>query len=290
MKVLIVGASGMLGHQLWLELSKTHDVYGTVRRRHTRLQNLSNSSRHIIPDVNAYDLDKLKSIIDEHDFDVIINCIGIVKQLDESKNYISSISINSLFPHQLAKMAAGSKLIQISTDCVFSGSRGDYSEDDLPDASDLYGRSKLLGEINYGHHLTIRTSIVGHELDSNRSLLDWFLSSSGSVFGYSRAIYSGLTTLELARQINWILTNHFELSGLWQIASNPIDKFTLLSIVADSYEMEVDLQKNIEFITDKSLNFDKIKGIGYEPKDWPEMISDLRKHYLLYENSLYGTT
>lgn len=287
MKVLIIGASGMLGHQLWLELGKFHDVYGTLRRKDQKLENLIGNSHKLLHNINVENLQVIKEIIDNHQFDVIINCVGVVKQLDASKEHIPSIAINSLFPHQLASVSGNAKLIQISTDCVFSGSKGRYQEEDFADADDLYGRSKFLGEVTYGNHLTLRTSIVGHELNSCRSLFDWFLSTKGEVKGFSKAIYSGLTTLELSKQIHLILTNHFDLSGLWQISSKPIDKFTLLNKVAKVYGKDVVFRKDEEFVTDKSLSFEKIKSVGYQPTDWEVMIDELHTHYRAFKGKLY---
>lgn len=288
MRILVLGVSGMLGHQVWLELGKSHYVWGASRGEVLRLQKFKSAKRQLIDGVSAEDIELIDQLIAENEFDVIINCIGVVKQLDLSKEYKSSIAINSLFPHQLASIAQGAKVIQISTDCVFSGKKGNYSEEDFADANDLYGRSKFLGEISYGHHLTLRTSIVGHELHTCHSLFDWFLSAEGQIKGFSNAIYSGLTTLELAKQIKWILSDHFELGGVWQVASKPIDKYSLLKLVSEHYGKEVDLIKDGEFKVDKSLDYSKIKSIGYEPKDWPTMINELSNQYRTHKDDLYN--
>ncbi|MCA9346937.1 SDR family oxidoreductase, partial [Candidatus Saccharibacteria bacterium] len=208
MKILILGANGMLGHQLWLELGKYHIVYGTLRSKEKKLNHFVDENRRLINDLHAENISELEDIIKKHKVDVIINCIGIVKQIEDSRNHRLSILVNSLFPHQVASISGEAKVIQISTDCVFSGNKGNYRELDFADANDLYGRTKYLGEIDYDGHLTIRTSIVGHELNTSHSLFDWFLSREGKVDGYTKALYSGLTTLELSKEIKQIIESH----------------------------------------------------------------------------------
>jgi dTDP-4-dehydrorhamnose reductase len=288
MDILILGASGMLGHQLWLHLGEYHQVTGTLRSSNAKLRTFQNERRTLIEGVHSTDEDGLKDLLMSGNFDVVINCIGVIKQLDEVKNAVGTIFSNSLFPHIVAKWAKNAKVIQVSTDCVFSGTKGNYSETDVPDAGDLYGRSKLLGEIDYAPHLTLRTSIVGHELQNSVSLIDWFLSQQGTIKGYTKAIYSGLTTLELAKQINHILENHLELSGIWQIASDPIDKYALLKKTADVYQKQIEIEAYDGYSSDKSLSYAKLqRAIGYVPRSWDQMLVDLHDHYIQYLDQLY---
>lgn len=288
MNVLILGASGMLGHQLWLTLSRYHQVTGTVRSVNLKLAALENENRRLFTDLNADNQESVRELLETDNFDIVVNCIGVIKQLDEVKNAVTTVYANSLFPHLVAKWSGKAKVIQVSTDCVFSGKKGGYTESDVPDAYDLYGRSKLLGEIDYVPHLTLRTSIVGHELYNGVSLFDWFLSQSGQVKGYRRAIYSGLTTLELANRIHWIITEFPELTGVWQISSDAIDKYTLLKELADVYNRRIDIVPFDDFSTDKSLSYAKLqKETGYTPLSWRKMIEELHGHYLVYKDQLY---
>jgi dTDP-4-dehydrorhamnose reductase len=220
--------------------------------------------------------------------EVVINCVGIIKQLDAAKDPIVSLSINSLFPHRLANLcrAAGARMIHISTDCVFSGRKGMYAEDDASDAEDLYGRTKYLGEVAHPGCLTIRTSIIGHELHSAHGLIDWFLSNrGGKVRGFSRAIYTGFTTSTMAKIIADIIANHPELSGLWQVSSDPISKYNLLKIVNEVYNTGIEIEPDDKFICDRSLNSARFRAaLNFQPPTWPEMITDMFQDNLHYEH------
>ena len=219
--------------------------------------------------------------------DIIINCIGVVKQLKEANDPELSIFTNSLFPHQLHNVCReiNSKLIHISTDCVFSGRRGLYSENDEPDSSDLYGLSKLLGEINDPNSLTIRTSIIGHSINSNHGLIDWFLKQNVKIKGFRKAIFSGLTTLELSKVIlKYVLTNN-SLNGIIHISNVPISKFDLLNLVSRIYKKSIIISPDDNLIIDRSLNSRKfIKQTGYIPPSWETMIEEMY-FQKKYENS-----
>lgn len=278
----------MLGHQLWISLSERNQVTGTLRNPHPKLEKLQNANRKLVVGIEASGEEDLRKLIAEENFDIIINCVGVIKQLDLVKEAVPTIFTNSLFPHMLASWTGKAKLIQVSTDCVFSGKKGNYSEEDVPDAKDLYGKSKLLGEVDYGNHLTLRTSIVGHELTHSVSLFDWFLEQKTKVKGYTRAIYSGLTTLELAKQIDNLMVRFPNLNGLYQISSKPIDKFTLLNKLAKVYNQEIEIEPFSDFETDKSLNFSALhKETGYSPSSWDQQLEELHQHYKLYKDSLY---
>jgi dTDP-4-dehydrorhamnose reductase len=279
-KSLVLGATGMLGHKLMQTLSKRFSVTGTIRA------DSSAFSRHpvfagmtIIGDVRADDLTSVRQAIERSDPDVVINCIGIVKQLPAANDPLPSIAINALFPHQLAKMCRQKniRLIHMSTDCVFSGNRGNYSEDDPSDAEDLYGKTKYLGEVNYPGCLTIRTSIIGRELETAHGLIEWFLSQEGNtVSGYKKAIFSGLTTIALSDIIGEIISDYPALHGVRQIASEPVSKYDLLNLVKKTYGMNITVEPDETVVNDRSLNPGKFnKETTIKIPSWQRMIAQM---------------
>jgi dTDP-4-dehydrorhamnose reductase len=209
----------------------------------------------------------------------VVNCIGIVKQQLAAKDPLPSISVNALFPHRLAQVcqAAGIRLIHISTDCVFSGRKGNYLETDVADAEDLYGRTKLLGEVGGEGCLTLRTSIIGREFTTSYGLIDWFLSQEGkSIRGYKKAIFSGFTTNALAEIITQIITQHSDLQGIWHVAAEPINKFELLSLVKEIYRLNIQIEPDEVFLCDRSLNSDRFRqATGFVPPSWQDMIEQM---------------
>lgn len=280
--VLILGATGMLGHTLLEQLSKRDglDVFATVRA-HGSLEGISERLREkIIANVDADNLDSILKALAEIKPDVVINCIGIIKQLAAAKDPLASITINALFPHRLALAckAAGCRLIHISTDCVFSGAKGNYTEDDFSDATDLYGRTKFLGEVDYPHCVTLRTSIIGHELKGCYSLIDWFLAQEGRVNGYTGAIYSGFPTVEMARIIADYVLPDSSLSGLYHVSSEPISKYELLCLVAEIYGKQVEIKPFDDFSCDRSLDSQRFRAVtGYNPLSWRELVETMAK-------------
>src|SRR4051812_34305933 len=231
MRILILGGAGMLGHQLWRQLHSTHEVWVTLRKplSHYSARGLFEADR-TLSGIDVTSNDGLVNVFRGVRPEAVINCIGIIKQLKESKNPLLLVSINSLLPHQLSQICAvaGARLIHISTDCVFSGRSGNYNEDSVSDAEDLYGRTKFLGETHEPHCLTLRTSIIGRELETHLGLIEWFLSQRGkTIKGFRRAIYTGFTTSELARIIERVLLQHTDLGGVWQVSSNSINKYDL---------------------------------------------------------------
>ncbi len=232
MKVLVIGATGMLGYSIFSNLSESSnlDVYGTVRSIYG-LEKFFPSIDKLISNVDVTDLKSLEIAISALKPDVVINCIGLIKQYDVSKRHIEAININALLPHKIAQLCDTfeARLIHFSTDCVFDGKTGNYVESDLPTATDLYGKSKCLGEVDYGKHVTLRTSIIGHELKSSVSLVDWFLSQKDTVKGFSKAVFSGLPTVYIAKILKDNVLPNSSLSGLYQLSVDPIDKYTLLS-------------------------------------------------------------
>ena len=280
-KILILGISGMLGHTLFQYFlqNSAFTTYGTLRNNQPIPSKNALIESSIYPNIDANSLDKIENLITTLKPDIVINCIGIIKQLPSAKDPIPSITINALFPHQLAKLCQkhNAKLIHISTDCVFSGLKGNYTEQDNPDPVDLYGRTKLLGEVTYNNCLTLRTSIIGRELNSQNSLLEWFLSQQGkTVKGYDRAIYTGLTTPVLAQIIEKIILEHPTLTGLWHVSSNPITKYQLLNIINQTFNLGITIEKDETFICDRSLNSELFRHYtGFVPPTWETMITQI---------------
>ena len=283
MKILILGISGMLGHKAFERFSfnEKFEVYGTLKNGSyiNKYFSESKNSKNIFSEIDALDLNTVTRLIDELSPDIILNCIGIVKQIKEAKNPLLSIEINSLFPHKIASYIENSKtrLIHISTDCVFSGVKGNYLETDHSDANDLYGKTKFLGELKtYKNSITLRTSIIGPELKGRLSLLEWFLNTKKEVNGFTNAIYSGFTTLELTNIIeNYVILNP-NISGLFNVSSDSISKHDLLNIIAKVYKKNITIKPFGEFKSDKSLNGDLFKEtFAFNPKSWEEMIVEM---------------
>jgi len=282
MKILVLGTSGMLGSAVTRELSKSKDlkVFGTIRSERSKKYFSNEISQNLLSSVNVENFDSLLSIFKQIRPDIVINCIGLVKQLDSSSNPLQAIPINSELPHRLAMISAlvGARLIHISTDCVFSGLGGMYQESDIPDASDLYGRSKLLGEVDYPNAITLRTSIIGHELNSSRSLIGWFLSQQGTIKGYSKAIFSGLPTVELVTIIRDYVLPNPHLHGLYHVSAEPINKYDLLQLVAKEYEHQINIELDESYEIDRSLNSTLFRAAtGYQPPSWCELIKKMHK-------------
>ena len=287
MKVIIFGAGGMLGNTLIKTISQdqNYEVYGTLRKDINYFG--ENNSIKIFKKISCERTNEWREILMKIRPDITINCIGIVKQLKEINDPQLSIFTNSLFPHQLHNVCSeiNSKLIHISTDCVFSGEKGLYSENDKPDSSDLYGLSKLLGEINGENALTIRTSIIGHSINSNHGLIDWFLKQNVKIKGFRKAIFSGLTTLELSKVILKYILKNDSLNGIVHISNVPISKFDLLNLVSRIYKKSIIISPDDNLIIDRSLNSRKFfKQTGYIPPSWEKMIEEMYFQNI-YENS-----
>jgi len=280
MRILILGGDGMLGHQLLQSWQACHEVRVTLRREKDAYEEfgLFNGQNSFF-DVDVLQLDKLSGILKSFKPEAVINAVGIVKQRPESREAIASIETNALLPHKLALMCAdsGARLIHLSTDCVFSGKKGHYTEEDETDARDLYGRSKLLGEVVEKHCLTLRTSIIGLELSRKKSLVEWFLAQRGQVRGYTKAIYTGFTTAEMARIIEMLLSKQPSMHGVWHVASHAIDKYSLLDklqgYISDGGRQ---LVPDNEFTCDRSLVGLRFEvASGYTPPSWDDMLQEL---------------
>ncbi|EJM19365.1 dTDP-4-dehydrorhamnose reductase [Pseudomonas sp. GM21] len=282
MRVLVLGATGMLGNAVFKVLSSSSalSVVGTVRNAKAIDSFDSKVKGNLISGVDVLDQDSLVDVFERSKPDVVINCIGLIKQLSSAKDPLSVLPINAMLPHRLSKLCAlvGSRLVHISTDCVFSGRKGMYKEADVSDAEDLYGKSKYIGEIvDQPHAITLRTSIIGHELNGQSSLVDWFLAQSGSVKGFSKAIFSGLPTVELARVILDFVIPQPALQGLYHVSTQPIDKLTLLRYVAKIYQKEISIVPDEQLEIDRSLDSSRFQtATGYAPPQWPDLIEAMR--------------
>lgn len=283
-RILIFGATGMLGSTIFRSYSdEPHfETFGTIRNptdAHLFDPQLNDS---LIPNVYLEGEAGIMEAFSVSQPDVVINCVGIIKQQSRAKDHLQSLEINSRLPHRLAKYCSmvGARLIHFSTDCVFSGTDGRYTEDDFPDARDLYGRTKYLGEVSYENAITLRTSIVGHELTSNNSLVDWFLSQSGEIKGFKKAIFSGLPTIEVARVVSEFVIPNSELHGVYHLSVNPISKYDLLRLVAKIYEKHIKIVPDDQISIDRSLNSERFRAAtGFSPKPWSELIEDMYKTY-----------
>ena len=277
MRVMVLGITGMLGNAMFRVLfeKSTLAVYGTARSESSKRYFADNLHSQIVVGVDVENNDSLVKAFAAIRPDVVVNCVGLVKQLADANDPLQAVPINTLLPHRLAALcqATSARLVHISTDCVFSGSKGNYLETDFPDAYDLYGRSKLLGEVDYPHAITLRTSIIGHELSGHRSLVNWFLAQQDSVKGFTRAIFSGLPTVELATIVRDVVLPRPELHGLYHLASKPINKFDLLKLVAKAYGKSIEIKPAEDLVIDRSLNASRFEqATGYASPEWPAMI------------------
>ena len=277
-KVLVLGATGMLGNAMLRVFSASPGCTAEGSAR-------SAAGVRLLPEslwpavhtgVDVENPDALARLLGRVRPQVVVNCIGLVKQLAEADDPLAALPINAMLPHRLSALCAlvGARLVHISTDCVFAGSRGGYTEADLPDAQDLYGRSKLLGEVTGdAHAITLRTSIIGHELASAHGLVAWFLAQSGAVRGYAKAVFSGLPTVELAHVVRDHVLPRPDLHGLYQISAAPIDKLTLLRLVAAQYGRKTKIVSDERVVIDRSLDSTRFRqATGYAPPDWPELV------------------
>lgn len=281
MNVLILGANGMLGSQLlhYFVEKGLYDVIGTIRRDEIPVQ-LDPYKSYLQFNVDAIDFTRVEHVIDDNCIDLVINCVGVIKQSDALSKISKTIYLNAVFPHLLNELAQQNnfRVIQVSTDCVFNGERGEYSESDVPNALDLYGRTKYLGEICGDNSITIRTSIIGHELYEKKSLLDWFINEPGEVHGFKNAIFSGLPTIELARLIHDYIIPNRKINGVYHISGTPISKYALLSMINETYSLGKEIIPDEGYKIDRSLDSRKFQNLtGYRIKRWDRLILELKK-------------
>ncbi|GBL40164.1 dTDP-4-dehydrorhamnose reductase [Nitrospirota bacterium] len=277
MKVLVFGASGMIGSAMFRVLSaKTGwQVWGTLRSADARRFFTTDQQDKLVAGVDVEKHDALVRMFARVRPDVVVNCIGLTKHHKEAEDPQLALPLNALLPHRMADLCAvaGARLIHVSTDCVFAGSKGNYAETDAPDAVDVYGKSKHLGEVDYPHAVTLRTSTIGHELQSAYGLLEWFLTQQGRCYGFNRAIFSGLPNTEFARVVRDVVIPRPELHGLHHVGADPIGKYELLKLIARVYGKQIDIVREDDFSIDRSLNSVRFnQATGYKAAAWPELI------------------
>ena len=281
MSVLVLGGSGMLGHKVWQALRTRTETFVTLRRplaAYAARELFDANCAIDDSDLTAHGV--LERALDRSAATVVINASGLVKQRPDASSSVASIELNSLLPHRIAQACQqrGARLIHISTDCVYSGTRGAYQESDTPDPTDLYGRSKWLGEPSAPGCLTLRTSMIGRELESRVGLLEWMLAHrGGSVHGYARAILSGLTTRVLAGVIAGLVDRGAPSEGLWHVSAAAINKYDLLQLVNTEFGLGVRIERDEELVCDRSLDSSRFRHVtGFQPPSWPEMLHDTR--------------
>ncbi|MBB6341796.1 dTDP-4-dehydrorhamnose reductase [Pseudomonas fluvialis] len=278
LRVLVLGVTGMLGHMLFKVLGddSRYETVGAMRSASGRRYFSAQQQELLIEGFDAEDSDALVRVLQWARPDVVVNCVGIIKQQSNAEDPLQVLPINALFPHRLARLCAlsGTRVIHVSTDCVFSGRDGGYTEESVSDAEDLYGKSKYIGELHdFDNAVTLRTSIIGHELNSQRSLIDWFLAQEGRTKGYAQAIFSGLPTIELANVIRDHVLTQPELKGLYHVAAEPISKLDLLSLVACEYGKNIEIIEDRQVCIDRSLQALRFgSATGYIAPSWPELV------------------
>lgn len=282
MRILILGGDGMLGHQLFEQLRQRHEVRVTLRQELNAYKEFGLfDSKNAYTGIDVRSMDLLVEVFAEFRPQAVVNGVGIIKQRTSAGESIPSLEINALLPHRLSVLckATGTRLVHMSTDCVFSGKMGNYRENDVSDAEDIYGRSKFLGEVNDRHCLTLRTSIIGKELSRKKSLMEWFLAQSGTVKGFKNAIFSGFTTIEISRIIEKMLVQHPDAFGLYHVSSDPISKFDLLTLIKEKMNHAVEIIPDETFHCDRSLDSTAFrKEFNYTPPAWEAMIAELSKN------------
>ena len=292
MKLLILGVSGLIGHKLLQILSINHEVYGTLHHLKSKYNNLELFDKsNIIDSVDVLDFEHLKGIMHSINPDVVLNCVGITKRKIHDGNILEVIETNAVFPHKLANWAKinQKRVIHFSTDCVFNGKEGDYNEESLTTAEDLYGRTKALGEIRYSHTLTIRSSFIGQELFDRTELLDWVLAQNGkTIKGYKNALYSGVSISFMADVVNKIILKHPSLNLLYQLApTKPISKYDLICIAKKAFGLDIEIIPQFDYVHKPTLNGAKLRNeTGIQVPSWEIMMEELannKSYYKIYK-------
>lgn len=293
-KVLILGGTGMLGHVLFRGLFKKPGliVHATARGLDGIADRFPEElKRNMRLGVDASNFDEVIRALASVQPDVVINCIGLIKQLPLASDPLSSITVNAQLPHRITLVcrAAKARMIHISTDCVFDGKKGSYTEKDPTNADDLYGQTKMLGEVSYPHSLTLRSSIIGHELKTRLGLVEWFLSQRNPVRGFTKAIYSGFPTIEMVRIISDFVLPNPDLHGIYNVSSAPISKYDLLQLVAKRYEKRIAIEPFDGFALDRSLNSSAFRAqTGYVPPSWEKLVEEMHADYQVNAESYHA--
>ncbi len=282
----------MLGHKMYQALDDaSFETYATVRQaiEDSPAEAIASSGKgHFIDDVDVAEFADVERLLDRINPDVVVNCVGVIKQRDAAHDAIESITINSLLPHRLAEKCEtiSARMIHFSTDCVFNGEKGAYEESDPSDATDLYGRTKFLGEVSSPGTLTLRSSIIGRELYNNTSLLEWFLAQNGKrIRGFTRAMYAGLTTNRMSQLVKDLIIHHPGLSGMYQVSGPWISKYDLLVLVREAFELDIEIERDEEVDIDRTLVGDRFSAsTGFVAPSWQEMVAELAADPTPYES------
>ena len=283
MKILILGAAGMLGNTIFRYFASKTDfqVTGTFRNVDSLSYFPVQYHSRLLANIDILDQNILSSTFEQTRPELVINCIGLIKQRHEANDPFLAFPINAILPHRLDSLCLqfGARLVHFSTDCVFSGKKGMYCESDLSDATDVYGKSKLAGEITESPTtITLRISTIGHELNSSIGLIDWFLLQSNAVKGYRKAVFSGIPTAEIARIIEKYVMPRPDLQGLYHVSVEPIDKMSLLQLVAKEYGKNIEIIPDLKVSLDRSLDSSRFRKItGYKPPSWTNLIRLMSK-------------
>jgi len=280
MKILILGSSGMIGRTMFHVLAQRSDwqVIGSVRAKVFD----GTAPGPVVGGIDLTNHDHLERLFGQARPEVVINCAGLTKHLPEGNAPIPALAMNALLPHRLAQLCeiAKARMIHVSTDCVFSGDAGDYKEQDATDATDVYGKTKALGEVTTGNAVTLRTSTIGHEHGTRFGLLEWFLAQN-QCKGFRHAIFSGLPSVEFARVVRDIVIPNPSLRGLYHVGANPIDKLSLLQGIAHIYRKDISIAIDETFRINRSLNTDKfMAATGYQAPAWPELIEAMYQDHI----------
>ncbi len=279
MRILLLGGTGMLGHRLWINLQGEHEVWVTVRGEENPFPDDRRfPADQVLRRVDGLAADDVIGALGAVHPEVVVNCIGLIKQMEHAGDPLPALSMNALLPHRVSAIcrAVGARFVHISTDCVFSGRKGGYVESDPSDAEDVYGRTKFLGEVQGPHAITLRTSIIGQEIKNRLGLIEWFLAQTSSIMGYRKAMYSGFTTDELSRIILERVIPDPELHGLYHVSSEPISKFDLLQLAKQAYGKEIEILPEDRFVCDRTLDSTRFRrATGYVPPSWAEMIREM---------------
>jgi dTDP-4-dehydrorhamnose reductase len=280
MRVLILGGAGMLGHKMWQALSARYaETYVTLRK-----------PREVYARYGLFDSDRVRDRIDAGDFtaverclneigpDVIVNCVGMTYRHPSARSQLASIALNALFPHQLAQWAeAKARVIHFSTDCVFDGRVGGYTEASPVSSDDVYGRTKSLGEITGPGCLTLRSSMIGRELERGTELVEWLIAQDHkTIKGYRNATFTGLSTLLWTRVVVDVIERHPELSGLFHVTTDPISKYELLRLLAAAYQLEIQIDPDDEVVCHRNLDGSKFAALtGFRAPPWSAIVAEM---------------
>jgi len=283
--ILVLGASGLLGNTVFRVLSEnpSWNVLGTLRQASLKGRFSLSLAEKLIHPIDVTCPDQLDALFISTIPSVVVNCVGLTKHLPSGNDPVSAYTMNAVLPHRLAALCANvaARLIHVSTDCVFSGLQGMYRERDKTDATDVYGQSKATGEVAYRNSITIRTSYIGHELESAKGFLAWFLQQQSACKGFRKAFFSGVPTVTFARMIRDIVIPNPNLNGLFHVASSRISKFDLLSLIARVYQKDITIQADDSVVLDRSLDATKVfEATGYQPPDWPTLVQEMHEDFM----------